>query len=286
MNLTSISQVRATLVELGVHPDKRQGQCFLIDRNTLDILLGFADLSEQDVVLEVGPGLGVVTEGLVKRAARVVAVEKDRRLFQFLKQRYNDSSRCDLRCADMLDVDANALMVSGVNKVVSNLPYSVGTRILVDIVRCAVLPELIVVTVQLEVGKRLSAVPDCGEYSMLSVWAQRVYDVELAREVAPTCFWPRPGVMSAMVVLRRHDRNKLTDNELSVFYDLTRSMFTHRRKQMATTLRDLQLFGGMPVGDIRRMLVALGVDEKARPENISVSGWCELARKCASGQMH
>jgi len=191
MNLTSPSQVRAFLAEIGFTPSRRLGQNFLIDRNVLEIIVGTAELGSTDQVLEVGPGLGVVTEELVRRAGRVIAVEKDRRLFGYLEGKFKGVPTLSLVNADMLDIDTDELPGWDGRKVVSNLPYSVGSRILVNLMSATASPERIVVTVQLEVAQRLVAPPGNKQYGVLSVWAQAGYDVRLVRKVSPGCFWPK-----------------------------------------------------------------------------------------------
>lgn len=281
MNLTSPSQVRALLADLDIHPSKTLGQSFLIDKNILNILIKTANLSHDDEVLEVGPGLGVVTEQLLRRVRRVVAVEKDSRLFDFLKERFEAEPALELICTDMLDVDVNNRLRSGLNKVVSNLPFSVGSRILVDLVRAEPAPRQIVVTVQQEVAHRLAARPGSRDYGLSSVWSQLVYQVDMVKTVSPGCFWPKPEVKSAIVNMRKHNRFILSPEEKQIFYQLTKQAFTHRRKQLATILKCMPDHLNMSLARARRLLEELEIDIKSRPENLAVEDWCKLARKTA-----
>jgi 16S rRNA (adenine1518-N6/adenine1519-N6)-dimethyltransferase len=276
LNLTSPSQVRSLLIEMGIHPCKALGQNFLVDLNILNILIESANLSQTDRVLEIGPGLGVVTEQLLTKVDHVTAVEKDKRLFQLLKARMERHDGLELMCADMLDVGAGILASSRLNKVVSNLPYSVGSRILVELAISDVRPQQIVVTVQEEVAGRLVARPGGKAYGALTVWIQACYDVSVVKTVSPTCFWPRPEVRSAIVNMVRHDRYAMNAGTRRFFYDLTKHMFTYRRKQLSTTLGKASgLFGGKM--DPFVVLGELGIDPKARPENLSVEDWRRLA---------
>src|SRR3989339_267754 len=127
MNLTSPSQVRSLIASIGFEPSKLLGQNFLIDKNILDIIIKTAEISKNEHVLEVGPGLGVLTEQLAASAGRVTAVEKDKRLFSYLCEKFNDVKNVDFMHADMLDVAIDDM--GGVEKLISNLPYSVGSRI-------------------------------------------------------------------------------------------------------------------------------------------------------------
>jgi len=281
MNLTSPSQVRALLAELGFRPSRLLGQNFLIDRNILDIIIKAAELGPGDHVLEVGPGLGVVTERLLDCAGQVTAVEKDKRLYHYLTEKFKDRKNFRLINADMLDVNADELADAGMNKVVSNLPYSVGSRILVDMVMARSNPCRMVVTVQLEVAQRLSAQPHGKEYGVLSVWAQYGYDVEVVKRVSPGCFWPMPEVTSAIVSMKKHDRFQLKSGQRKLFFEVTKQVFAHRRKQLATSLCKVDCPGEMKQDRAAALLAGIGVDPMARPENLGVAEWCALVKALA-----
>ena len=276
MNPTRPTEVRAALHELGVRPSKALGQNFLIDRNILDILLGAAELSADDVVLEIGPGLGVVTGELLSAARRVVAVEKDGRLSEFLSRAFAGSRKLELIHADALTLDFNRVF-AGVNKVVANLPYSVGSRLLVECFRADTPPALIVVTVQEEVAQRLAAPPDDPARGLLSVWAQLAHAVRLVKRVSSTCFWPAPEVGSAIVSLRRHARPLATPDVKALFFDLTRRAFTYRRKQLATVLHRAPPPLRVGADATSPLLHSVQIDPAARPERLSVEDWLRLA---------
>ena len=279
-----LSEVRSLLIDMDFHPSRALGQNFLIDGNILDILLEAADVSSRDQVLEVGPGLGTVTDGLLESARRVVAVEKDHRLFDYLRARFKGDARLELICADMLDVDAGTLLKSGVNKVVSNLPYSAGSRILINLAMAEAAPDRIVVTVQQEVAERLAATTDDDNYSKLSVWLQLDYDIELVKTVSPTCFWPVPEVRSEIVTMTRRRWQVLSRRERQTLYDLTTEAFTHRRKQVAAIFGRAEGALHIDPDETVRILGTLGLDARARPENLSVEKWCELAKILTSGR--
>ena len=279
-----LSEIRSLLTEMDFHPSRSLGQNFLIDGNILDILLDAAEIGPRDQVLEVGPGLGAVTERLVEAARRVVAVEKDRRLVAYLRERFKGERKLELIAADMLDVDAEALLTSGINVVVSNLPYSAGSRILVNLAMAETAPERIIVTVQQEVAARLAAGAGDPNYSKLGVWLQLDYDIELVKTVSPTCFWPVPEVKSEIVVMTRRRRQALSRAERQVFCEVTTEAFTHRRKQMAAIFARAGGRLHMAPERTARLLEGLGLDARARPENLSVKQWCELAKVLTSGE--
>ena len=161
---------------------------------------------------------------------------------------------------------------------VSNLPYSVGTRILLDIAMHALAPPAITVTVQLEVAERFAAGPGEDARGQAGVWLQRVYDVELVRIIKPTCFWPKPEISSALVHLVRHDRHALSPAETLRYLALTRHAFMHRRKQLAAALRLAPEPLCLEPAAVQELLVGCGADPRARAEELDVAQWCALVR--------
>lgn len=273
--LTSPSAVKAALQDLQMVPGKSMGQNFLIDRNILNIFVDLAELKKSDSVLEVGPGLGTVTRELLARAGRVTAIEKDKRLCDFIRTTLGNCSNFELLEGDALDADLEGLLAVGCNKLVSNLPYSCGTRILVQVMTAPVRPELIVVTVQRDVAERIKAGPSCGDYGLLSVCTQIFYEAAMERVVSNGCFHPRPRVDSAIVRLRRRPR-PLTGNLPPEFIlSMLHEFFSKRRKQLGTLLSQIMPAHGT---ETESLLVELGLDHKMRPENLAPEQWAGLLR--------
>ncbi len=281
MNLTSPSQVAAWCAARGFHPNRTLGQNFLIDRNILEALLDAAALPPGARVLEVGPGLGVVTEGLLARGARVTAIEKDARLADWLRTSLAGDAALTVQTADLLDLDLDVLLATRFDALVSNLPYSCGTRILIEVGRHPAAPPSMTVTVQLEVAERLAAGPGAPARGLAGVWLQRLYDVTLVREIKPTCFWPRPEIDSAIVHLARHDRHALDPAATLRFQDLTRLAFMHRRKQLGSTLRHARAPDTLAASEVAEMLGRCGLEPRVRAEELSVAQWCALAQEFA-----
>ena len=278
MNLTSPSQVKAWCIENDFHPNKVLGQNFLIDQNALKAIVdaglegvGKAKATGKDEgrisVLEIGPGMGVLTEEMLKRGAEVVAVEKDPVLAARLKASLGDPEGLTVIAGDALDVIASSsssnpsspLAFASFSCMVSNLPYQAGTRILLDLVLTRALPSMTVL-VQTEVADRLAAKEGSKVRGLAGVWAQLDYDVKIVRKVAASCFWPRPAIGSTVVKLSRHDRNlSLSSAEREVFHRLTKQAFEHRRKQLGSIFKDL-------------------IQSTARAEELSNQDWIDLAR--------
>ena len=260
MNLTSISQVREWCIANGFHPNRVMGQNFLIDRNVLTAIVdeGLEGVEGRDI-LEIGPGLGVMTEELLRRGCGVTAVEKDTTLAGRLSGALGDPPGLSVIAGDALDVIRDLLPSHGFSAMISNLPYQAGTRILLDVVQTRAIPS-ITVLVQSEVAERLAAGPGSKTRGLAGVWAQLDYDVKVVRKVSAQCFWPRPEIGSSVVKLVRHDRNiAFSTEERAVFRRLTKKAFEHRRKQLASIFKDL-------------------ISSTARAEELSNEEWMSLSR--------
>jgi len=263
VNLTSPSQVKAWCIENGFHPNRTLGQNFLIDRNALDDILDAAGLAEPTSVLEIGPGLGVLTEGLLMRGHSVTAIEKDPVLADRLAAALGSPPALSVLKGDALDFIKDGAC-DGFRALVSNLPYQAGTRILMELIgRVPAIPETMVVLVQTEVAERLAAASGSKTRGLAGVWMQLDYDVTPVRAVKAACFWPRPEVGSTVVRMVRHHRNDaLAPAVRETLHRLTKQAFQHRRKQLGT------IFKGV-------------VESTARAEELSNEDWLGLAEALA-----
>ena len=256
MNLTSLSQVRDWCIKNGFHPNRVLGQNFLIDRNALDAILDAAN-PQPSTVLEIGPGLGVLTEGLLARGCAVTAIEKDPILADRLKEALGNPERLTVVKGDALDCIKRG-GCDGFPLMVSNLPYQSGTRMLIELVERLV-TETMVVLVQTEVAERIAAHEGSKTRGLAGVRVQLDYDVTIVRKVAANCFWPRPEIGSSVLKLVRHHRNDNVGGEVrSMFRHLTKQAFEHRRKQLGS------IFKGV-------------IESTARAENLSNEDWLALS---------
>jgi 16S rRNA (adenine1518-N6/adenine1519-N6)-dimethyltransferase len=283
VNLTSPSDVKTWCIENGFHPNRTLGQNFLIDRNILDAILDAAGVQAGDRALEIGPGLGVLTEALIGRGAQVVAVEKDERLATRLSDALGSPSALRVLHADALDLDLDALLAEPFSACVSNLPYSVGTRILLNIALHPLAPQVFTVLVQTEVAERFAAAPGDEARGQAGVWLQLDYDVTLVRAVKASCFWPRPDVGSTIVRLDRHPC-ALGADERHVFFELSKYAFMHRRKQFGAALRKAPAPLGCGDAGLLQRFAAADVDPALRPEQLTNSQWQALARAFAANR--
>jgi len=280
VNLTSPSQVKAWCIENGFHPNKTLGQNFLIDRNILDATVAASGCGAGQKVLEIGPGLGVLTEALLACGASVTAVEKDSRLASRLAGALGQPPALRVLEADALELELDALLAEGFDACVSNLPYSVGTRILLDLALHPRAPQTFVVLVQTEVAERFAAPPGVAARGQAGVWLQLDYAVTLVRAVKASCFWPQPAVGSTLVRLDR-SRSPLSDEARRWFFDLTRYAFMHRRKQLAAALRKAPAPLGRDDAALAALFAAAGIDLLARAEQLTNAQWQSLARAWA-----
>ena len=268
MNLTSPSQVKAWCIENGFHPNKVLGQNFLIDGNALRAIVdagleGVGDQGSGIRVLEIGPGLGVLTEEMLKRGCRVTAIEKDPVLAARLKGALGNPEGLTVIEGDALDIlsrpQTSNLEPETFEIMISNLPYQAGTRILLELVKARELQSMTVL-VQTEVAERLAAKEGSKARGLAGVWAQLDYDVRIVRKVSASCFWPRPEIGSSVVRLDRHNRNlALSDEERDLFHRLTKQAFEHRRKQLGSIFKDM-------------------IQSTARAEELSNEDWIELVK--------
>ncbi|MDF7823839.1 16S rRNA (adenine(1518)-N(6)/adenine(1519)-N(6))-dimethyltransferase RsmA [Pontiellaceae bacterium B12227] len=266
--LTSPKGVRALLESLGHRPNKGLGQNYLIDANILNIIANTADIQPSEKVLEIGPGLGALTERILPQAAAVTCIEKDPTMVKYLKTRFSDFTLIE---SDALDVDMNQLFAEGITKVAANLPYSVASRLMVDIAECEHRPELMSLTIQKEVADRLCAPSGDKHYGVLSVLTGVFYENTLVKKISPTCFLPPPKVWSAVVKMQRREVPIIGNDMYPTFKKLVKHCFSQRRKQIGTILKK------MDISPVDAILSDAGIEHTERPEKIEIERWVGLA---------
>lgn len=266
--LYSPAVVTGLLSRHGLRPDKAFGQNFLIDGNILAHIVAAARLEPGDTVLEIGPGLGVLTRELALRAREVVSVELDGRLLPLLEETLGVCSNVRLVHADGLSFDLSALPEGSL--LVANLPYNVGTAMLTRALESARFGRLVCL-VQKEVAQRLTAPPGSELYGALSLVAAHFAKAEIVRDVPPSAFLPAPEVTSSVIRLEV-DPTARPDPEL---FTLIHQGFRHRRK----TLRKNLVMAGYPAGLVEEALGSLGLDPRVRAETLSLEAFGLLRRR-------
>lgn len=275
-------QIAALLAEAGSQPRHRFGQNFMIDQNLVRLVAEAGMLTRDDLVIEVGPGTGTLTEELLDRAGQVVAVEIDRDLAAMLRTRLAGRENFRLIEGDALagKHELNSELIALLRasgqanrprKLVANLPYNIASPLIIELLIAGV--DLLAFTVQKEVAERLRAAAGGEEYGALSVMAQMLATVELLRTLPPEAFWPAPRIDSALVRLTRGDRLGARAGEFSTF---VHSLFSFRRKMLRKALAQAGYDG-------ETLLAQSGLEGHRRPEEFSPEQLWALFKK-ASGK--
>ncbi|HMD51302.1 MAG TPA: 16S rRNA (adenine(1518)-N(6)/adenine(1519)-N(6))-dimethyltransferase RsmA [Solirubrobacteraceae bacterium] len=266
----------------GVRPNRDLGQNFLIDSNILGVIDRVAELRAGDVVLEIGGGLGVLSEYLAERVSHVHVVELDERLREALGDATDPHENISVHWADAMTIDLGRLR-PGPDKIVSNLPYGIAATVLLRTIDELPGVEGWVVVVQREVGRRLAARPGGGDYGAPSVIAQLGCEVEVVRAIPRTVFHPVPNVDSVLLAMRRRERSGGGQGEdpeplPAALSALVHGAFAHRRKTLAGSLALAGGAGGLTREQVRSALAALGHPPDVRAERLSADEFRALAR--------
>jgi len=264
-----LSELRATLKEIGVSPVKTLGQNFLHDQNLARWIVDQAQITPEDFVVEIGPGLGALTRFLLEKDAHVLAIEKDARLANFLRSRFGDK-RLEIVNTDALKFDPSVLFAHRCVKLIGNLPYNISSPLLLKFLEYPSPISLYVLTLQKEMAMRLSASPCTHDYGALTLRVQLHHRVKYLRSVPAPVFLPRPDVDSAVVRLEPRDPIELPQHDDELLLKLIRIGFSHRRKQLRKLLREY-------AGDWNAFASGLSIDPNARAEELSLLQWIALA---------
>jgi 16S rRNA (adenine1518-N6/adenine1519-N6)-dimethyltransferase len=271
-----LASLRKQLKELRVRPKKRLGQHFVHDPNILRKIVGEASLEPEDVVVEIGAGLGSLTEPLARRVKKVYALEIDSSLADVLKDRFSGSETVEVVWADALQFDFGAAFRKGKRKmkVVANLPYEISSPMIFRLLKERQCFSLLVLMLQLEVAGRLAAKPGTKEYGPLAVWSQLYSDVEIAFRVKPNSFTPPPQVQSAVVKFQILPEPRVETGEEKNLERVIRSAFAYRRKTLSRALQ----MGGFLSSEVKEALDTLGASPMIRGETLNLEEFCRLAR--------
>jgi len=266
-------QLRRLMGAERLRPRKTLSQNFLTDPAALDAIVEAAELAPGDRVVEIGPGLGVLTRRLLAAGARVLAVELDARLAEYLRRELYGIDAFELIEADALSLHPREMFPGEPFKVVANIPYHITSPLLHAFLEGDRPPDLTVLLVQLEVAERVAAPP--GQMSYLSVFAQNVAAAEVVARVAAAAFEPAPDVDSAVLRLRRRDEPVVPAGDgREPFYRVVQAGFRQRRKQVHNGLtRELPLDRAV----VEAALDACGIDPERRPQTLTVAEWACLA---------
>jgi 16S rRNA (adenine1518-N6/adenine1519-N6)-dimethyltransferase len=291
----TLSYVKGLLAGRGILPKSKLGQNFLIDLNLIDLVVRTAELTPADLVLEVGTGTGSLTNRLAESAGAVVSVELDPVIHEMARETIGDRANVRLLRADALrnKNELNPQVLTALAemrdrfattqfKLVANLPYAVATPVISNLLLRDEPIERMVVTVQWEIAERLTARVGTSQYSALSVLVQSLAEIEVVRRLAPSVFWPRPQVESAIVLIRPDARKRARVGDVQRFRNFLRDLYVHRRKNLRGAL------AGWPTGrrdkaEVDEKLAALGLPGTTRAEDLDVEQHLRLCAAFADG---
>ena len=262
---------------------KNFGQNFLVDERVLDKIVNAADINENDLVIEVGPGIGTLTQAMAKRAGKVVSVEIDKTLVPILKELLADSDNIEIINEDILKVDINEIIARhpGMNvKMAANLPYNITTPIIMGILEKHIPMESLTVMIQKEVAYRMNAKPSTKDYGSLSIVTQYYCEPYLVANVPRNCFMPRPNVDSAVIRLTILKEPKIHVNDESLLFEFVKAAFSQRRKTLVNCIFNSGIVRLDKEG-IGKILNELGYDERVRGESLSLEDYGKLSEKFA-----
>ncbi len=281
--LTDPGETTAVLKKHGLSLKKRYGQNFLIDARVLDRIVAAAEISREDTVLEIGPGIGTLTQALAEAAGRVVAVEIDRDLIPVLSETLAAYSNVEVVNEDILkyDIAALASQAGGRLKVVANLPYYITTPIIMNLLEGDIPAESITVMIQKEVAERMAAGPGGKEYGALSLAVQYYAEPELIANVPPNCFIPRPAVSSVVIKLTLLKEPPVQVKDPARMFALIRAAFGQRRKTLCNSLTNADR--SLTKAKVAQVLKDMELDENIRGEALSLSRFAELTGRLLEG---
>lgn len=289
MDLTSPSTIKELRDRHNFRLSGSLGQNFIADRNVPERIIEGADIGEEDLVIEIGPGIGALTAAAAEIAARVIAIEIDERLIPVLRETLCSFDNVEVVNRDVLKTDIGEIIsgerekksFSGAVRIIGNLPYYITTPIIMKLLEDDIDADSITVMTQKEVADRIRSGPGSKTYGAISVAVQYYCDVEKVLSVPKEVFVPRPKVESTVLTLRpvRGKRLQLADEK--TFFSCVRAAFAQRRK---TLLNSLSAAGGMGKDEVRRILEKTGIDPGRRAETLSIEEFGLLANEVADGK--
>ena len=253
---------------------KSLGQNFLIDDSVLTDIVEGAEVNKDDLIIEIGPGVGSLTAQLIGKAKKVVSIELDNDLIPILQEELGQYENFTLIHKDALKVDFNEIIGDEKSvKLVANLPYYVTTPIIVKLLKDNYNFKSLTIMIQKEVAERINAAPNCKEYGALSLLVQYYCDTKIVRKVSPGSFIPRPKVDSIVIRLDRLSEKRVEVKDEKLMFEIIRNAFNMRRKTMWNAVK----FLGMKKEDIEKAFELSGIDQKRRGETLSLHEFAILS---------
>lgn len=274
-----MNSLRKQLRDLQIRPKKKLGQHFVVDPNVLRRVVECAALQAEDIVLEIGAGLGGLTIPLAQRVKKVYALEVDPRLASALKDQFSESEQVEVLLADALKFDFAPLFRKSQRrmKVVANLPYEISSPMIFRLFQEREHFSLLVLMLQMEVARRVVAKPGTKDYSPLSLWSQLYTQARIAFDVSPQAFYPPPKVDSAVVRFEILQKPSVEIKDEETLHRVIRAAFAYRRKTLPNAIH-LGEFSHLPMSKIHQALQFAGINPASRGEALSLEQFRDLSR--------
>jgi len=260
------NQTKELLQKYNLRPNKTMGQNFLINENTLKKIIKAADLSKDDIVLEVGPGLGILTKELAKKARKVITIEKDKEIVEVLKKELEDYKNVEIICGDILEINLEFLKNY---KVVANIPYYLTSHLIRILLELENQPKEITILIQKEVAERICASPP--KMTLLAISVQFYTRPEIISYISKEDFWPEPKIDSA--IMKITDIKKPEDINIKKFFKLVKAGFSSPRKQLVNNLSNKL---NINKEEIKTALTECNLDIQVRAERLQITDWVKL----------
>ncbi len=278
MNYSSPSEIKAVLKRLGIRLKSKWGQNFLINRGARQKIIGKISPTEKEVIWEVGPGLGCLTEVLLPRVKELVVFEIDRGLIRYLEEAFSDYHNFSLVSGDVIKTWKQNMDRGVPDKVVGNLPYSSASALIVSFIEAEFFPENMVFTVQRELARRMTARPGVKNYSSFSVLCQYAFFIRECFELKPGSFYPAPEVISTVIELKPKNVDE-APKDRKLFLLLVRALFGSRRKTLKNNLTGSRLLTGYSKELLLRAAELEGIDQCIRAEELQYKEFIRLSNR-------
>lgn len=279
MNL--LEETKFILKKYGIKADKSLGQNFLIDENVVDEIIYSANISKEDVIIEIGPGLGTLTNKLLEKAGKVIAVELDKRMINILNDRFSTNERFELINNDILKVNINEIIENNIKndikraKIVANLPYYITTPIIMKLLEENLKIDSITVMIQKEVADRLVAIPGQKNTGAITYSIYYYAEANKVLEVLRNSFIPEPNVDSEVINLRIRNKPPVDVNNKELLFKIIKYAFMQRRKTLVNALESSGIFKNKE--EIINILSTINIDEKIRGEALTLEQFTKIA---------
>lgn len=267
--MNTYQTTRFLMKKFDIHPNKRLGQNFLVDEFALEVIA--EDVNKDDIVVEIGPGIGNLTELLCKKTKKVIAIEVDKKMLEILEYRFKLTKNIDFLASDVLKLDIDKL---GENlKIVANLPYYITTKIILKILESKNVKEATIL-IQKEVADRITADYGTKTVGAITYLVNYYADSYVTAEVSRECFIPQPEVTSSVLKIEKLKNPRVKVKDEKLLFNLIRTSFSKRRKNILNSLSDI-----IDKNDLRVILKKLNIDENVRGETLSLEDFANIANK-------